>query len=206
MNRSQRTHQVLSRRNCEVSLLPNNRNRPPQFHRIKHQRSEKNRKGRSLSHSRIDSRRLFQEIFTSISSVFCMWSHFQRVPLLTARYLRDTVSSVGLIRGKTLPGTDNPNPICFFRHALALDERRVKFLPEYARGGVCLPGKRAHSNDGFGLWKPVQQTGEGDKLDPDDNAIPPSQRVKEIWFAGTHSDMYVCFPAYFRQSSLIRCL
>ena len=61
-------------------------------------------------------------------------------------------------------------------------------------------------NEGFGLWKPVQRTGEDNKLDPNDNAIPPSQRVKEIWFAGTHSDMYVCFPAYFRQSSLIRCL
>lgn len=138
MNWSQRTLQVLSRRNCELSLLSNDRNDRPQFHRIKYQRSKKNR---SLSHSRIDSRRLFQEIFTSISSVFCMWSHFQQVPLLTARYFRDTVSSVGLIRGRTLPGTDDPNHICFFRHALALDERRVKFLPEYARGGVCLPGE-----------------------------------------------------------------
>ena len=61
-------------------------------------------------------------------------------------------------------------------------------------------------NEGFGLWKPAQRTGEDNKLDPKDDAIPPSQRVKEIWFAGTHSDMYVCFPAYFRQSSLIRCL
>ena len=25
--------------------------------------------------------------------------------------------------------------ICYFRHALALDERRVKFLPEYVCGG-----------------------------------------------------------------------
>jgi hypothetical protein len=27
--------------------------------------------------------------------------------------------------------TDTSNHICFVRHALALDERRVKFLPEY---------------------------------------------------------------------------
>jgi hypothetical protein len=35
-----------------------------------------------------------------------------------------------------LPGTNDVNDsICYFRHALALDERRVKFLPEYIRGG-----------------------------------------------------------------------
>ncbi|KDR79626.1 hypothetical protein GALMADRAFT_63481 [Galerina marginata CBS 339.88] len=49
----------------------------------------------------------------------------------------DTVSSVGVIRGKSLPLTDSAEHICFFRHALALDERRVKFLPEYVHGGVC---------------------------------------------------------------------
>jgi len=27
----------------------------------------------------------------------------------------------------------------YFRHALALDERRVKSLPEYAYGGISLP-------------------------------------------------------------------
>ena len=48
--------------------------------------------------------------------------------------------------------------VCTFRHALALDEVRVKFLPEYANGG-----------DG--------PSGEGD--------------VKEVWFAGCHSDVYV---------------
>ncbi len=35
-----------------------------------------------------------------------------------------------------LPGTiDGMKHVCYFRHALALDERRVKFLPEYAYGG-----------------------------------------------------------------------
>jgi uncharacterized protein (DUF2235 family) len=49
---------------------------------------------------------------------------------------RDTVSSIGVVRGKSLPGTDEFNDsICYFRHALALDERRVKFLPEYICGG-----------------------------------------------------------------------
>ncbi|EJD36615.1 hypothetical protein AURDEDRAFT_174297 [Auricularia subglabra TFB-10046 SS5] len=49
----------------------------------------------------------------------------------------DTVSSVGLVRDKTLPGTtDGMLHVCYFRHALALHERRVKFLPEFVRGGL----------------------------------------------------------------------
>lgn len=42
----------------------------------------------------------------------------------------DTVSSVGIVRDKSLPLTDSAEHICFFRHGLALDECRVKFLPE----------------------------------------------------------------------------
>lgn len=78
---------------------------------------------------------------------------------------RDTVSSVGVIRGKSLPGTNefDPNSVCYFRHALALDERRVKFLPEYVCGG---------------------ETHE-------DNGGSTTSRVKEVWFAGCHSDMCV---------------
>jgi len=75
------------------------------------------------------------------------------------------VSSVGVIRGKTLSGTDNfdPNTICYFRHALALDERRVKFLPEYVCGGETYVDKGSSA----------------------------TSRVKEVWFAGCHSDMSV---------------
>ncbi|KAH7924186.1 hypothetical protein BV22DRAFT_526627 [Leucogyrophana mollusca] len=70
----------------------------------------------------------------------------------------DTVSSVGFIRGKTLPSTTSSSDhICYFRHALALDERRVKFLPEYVYGG-----RADESNTGH---------------------------VKEVWFAGSHSDV-----------------
>jgi hypothetical protein len=41
-----------------------------------------------------------------------------------------------MVRGPNLPGTVTLDHTCYFRHALALDERRVKFLPEYACGGV----------------------------------------------------------------------
>ncbi len=51
--------------------------------------------------------------------------------------IRDTVSSIGIARGQhMLPRTvEGMKHVCYFRHALALDERRVKFLPEYAYGG-----------------------------------------------------------------------
>ncbi|KAG1791111.1 uncharacterized protein HD556DRAFT_1241159 [Suillus plorans] len=70
----------------------------------------------------------------------------------------DTVSSVGVGRGKTLPSTTNGgHHMCYFRHALALDERRVKFLPEYIHGANT---EESHSD-----------------------------RIKEVWFAGSHSDL-----------------
>ncbi|EIM83792.1 uncharacterized protein STEHIDRAFT_62354 [Stereum hirsutum FP-91666 SS1] len=87
----------------------------------------------------------------------------------------DTVSSVGILRSKSLPRTTSGmEHVCYFRHALALDERRVKFLPEYARGGSSLPDPshvRSDSNPPY-------------ESSPDD---PP--RVKEVWFAGTHTDI-----------------
>ncbi|KAG1765631.1 hypothetical protein EDD22DRAFT_774857, partial [Suillus occidentalis] len=50
-------------------------------------------------------------------------------------FIGDTVSSVGVVRGKTLPSTINgDHHMCYFRHALALDERRVKFPLEYIHG------------------------------------------------------------------------
>jgi hypothetical protein len=56
--------------------------------------------------------------------------------------------------------------ICYFRHALALDERRVKFLPEYVCGGESY----------------IAPSEKGDR---------EHDSVKEVWFSGCHSDMYV---------------
>ncbi|KAJ2936508.1 hypothetical protein H1R20_g585, partial [Candolleomyces eurysporus] len=86
----------------------------------------------------------------------------------------DTVSSVGVVRDKTLPLSDNNNHICFFRHALALDEQRVKFLPEYIRANKSAPE---------------------DTLEIPEYDRPP--RAKEVWFPGRHSDVYVaCFNLF----------
>ncbi|KAJ7250781.1 hypothetical protein C8J57DRAFT_1078763 [Mycena rebaudengoi] len=73
----------------------------------------------------------------------------------------DTVSSVGLFHNKQFPGAQSAENICFFRHALALDERRVKFLPEY----VLAPREWFQMGE-FGL-----------------------PRCKEVWFRGCHSDV-----------------
>lgn len=88
--------------------------------------------------------------------------------------LRDTVSSVGLVRNKTLPGTTSGmKHVKFFRHALALDERRVKFLPEYAYEGSSLPDDYLQDDNEY-----------GNRLQSE-----PPPHTKEVWFAGTHSDM-----------------
>lgn len=77
------------------------------------------------------------------------------------------MSSVGIARNKCLPNmTDGMQLVCLFRRILALDERRVNFLPEYAWGGVA--------------QNPQTQTF-------DDQGFVP--RIKEVWFSGTHSDM-----------------
>jgi uncharacterized protein (DUF2235 family) len=92
------------------------------------------------------------------------WSVFELIHANVVPHAidRDTVSSVGIVRGPTLPETTTGmTHVCAFRHALALDELRVKFLPEYANGGE---GPRYKSEKAVG-------------------------NVKEVWFAGSHSDM-----------------
>ncbi|KAI0044937.1 hypothetical protein FA95DRAFT_1608100 [Auriscalpium vulgare] len=71
----------------------------------------------------------------------------------------DTVASVGVVKGPSLPETTTGmRHVCVFRHGLALDERRCKFLPEFANGGA------GPSQAGIG-------------------------NVKEVWFVGTHADV-----------------
>ncbi|KAL4077561.1 hypothetical protein J3A83DRAFT_4087036 [Scleroderma citrinum] len=68
----------------------------------------------------------------------------------------DTVSAVGVLRGKTLPlTTSSCDHICYFRHAIALDERRVKFLPEYVYGGRTDSTYNDHVKE---VWFPGSHT------------------------------------------------
>ncbi|KZP22037.1 hypothetical protein FIBSPDRAFT_490488 [Athelia psychrophila] len=81
----------------------------------------------------------------------------------------DTVSSVGFLRSKRLLPriADCYDHIDYFRHALALDERRVKFLPEYAHEGA------SHT------LHELKFAGQREC----------TANIKEVWFAGTHSDV-----------------
>ena len=118
-----------------------------------------------------------------------------------------------------LPGTvEGMKHVCYFRHALALDERRVKFLPEYAYGGTSTPSvAKIIDNSGSPVnIEPPQKDNmtTGDADGPIANNKPSNEgspidkeaiddecwatKVKstsrrphtmEVWFAGTHSDM-----------------
>ncbi|KAG1740615.1 hypothetical protein EDB19DRAFT_1587536, partial [Suillus lakei] len=96
----------------------------------------------------------------------------------------DTVSSVGIRKAKNLPSTDTCDHVCYFRQALALDEHRVKFLPEYVCGGM------SDRSNWFedGLVSP-----------PKDDDV----HIKEVWFAGSHSDVYKGDPLNFQDMPLL---
>ncbi|KAJ2913619.1 hypothetical protein MD484_g6797, partial [Candolleomyces efflorescens] len=87
----------------------------------------------------------------------------------------DTVSAIGIARGmKVLPGTtDGMTHVCYFRHALALDECRVKFLPEFVWGGSALPDPEAVDYD----------------IDAYTKSWGERPHTLEVWFPGTHSDI-----------------
>ncbi|KZP29542.1 hypothetical protein FIBSPDRAFT_988847 [Athelia psychrophila] len=97
----------------------------------------------------------------------------------------DTVSSVGLVGNKILPMVNEWEHIDIFRHALALDERRVKFIPE------CVMRKRHLNKDGnpvnFDKEYTSVVTASGEKI--------PVRRLNEVWFAGSHSDVCVYYKA-----------
>ena len=124
------------------------------------------------------------------------------------------------MRGKhLLPGTiDGMKHVCYFRHALALDERRVKFLPEYAYGGSATPPTRpedkkvlpvnhkythndispstrseddcivAKGPSGNDPTADTEAIANRSQVGKESMATPP--HTIEVWFAGTHSDMY----------------
>jgi len=111
----------------------------------------------------------------------------------------DTVQSVGLIP-KHLPFSGANNAVVNFRHALALDERRVKFMPFFC----TTPGKvkdgletldSTISNQTEDLRQRKTATGRGrseSSLDFETgvNALTgPDTDVEEVFFAGAHCDV-----------------
>jgi len=86
----------------------------------------------------------------------------------------DTVASVGIITGRSLPFADVNTTIRVFRQALALDEHRAKFRPNLYQ--VTPPGSSSKKS------KP-------DVIHPGTDEIFKDVDVKEVWFAGCHSDV-----------------
>ncbi|KAF8513639.1 hypothetical protein BU17DRAFT_53116, partial [Hysterangium stoloniferum] len=97
----------------------------------------------------------------------------------------DTVSFIEIERGWNLPGTVKLDHTCYFRHALALYERRVKFLPEYTCGGVMPDESKL-----FDPTTPIPHTQSENPSLPKKRQ-PPQKilHIKEVWFPGTHSDI-----------------
>ncbi|KDQ15887.1 hypothetical protein BOTBODRAFT_107984 [Botryobasidium botryosum FD-172 SS1] len=89
----------------------------------------------------------------------------------------DTVSSVGLIYSRNLPFTTSNESIRYFRHALALDERRVRFRPSLYQN----PLRTVHRAE----EKSAESTA-ATRPDAEQDQLKP---VKEVWFAGTHADV-----------------
>ena len=87
-----------------------------------------------------------------------------------------------------LPRTiDGMKHVCYFRHALALDERRDKFLPVYAYGGTTEgPAELDYKNPSPAPPRSLESELEIRSLG--NTPVDPPQTI-EVWFAGTHSDM-----------------
>ncbi|QRV72408.1 hypothetical protein RhiJN_00422 [Ceratobasidium sp. AG-Ba] len=142
---------------------------------------------------------------------------FSRVVPIEFVGVWDSVSSVGLIRSHSLPYAASNHIISTFRHAMALDEHRAWFvvdpwhIPDIDREGrmrsimVRAFGHWHEPNAqgvfarfihwlAFGSQQPVAEIerSDGQVGVPGDKLFANSKKktnVKEVWFAGCHSDV-----------------
>ncbi|PVG02390.1 hypothetical protein CPB86DRAFT_864511, partial [Serendipita vermifera] len=91
----------------------------------------------------------------------------------------DTVSSVGVFRRKKLPLTKESDHICYVRHALALDECRIKYRPEYVKPPRNFSDVDPRSNQNDEVDQTNSATSDGITSE-----VLSQERVKEVWFAG----------------------
>ncbi|PWN53608.1 hypothetical protein IE53DRAFT_309913 [Violaceomyces palustris] len=107
----------------------------------------------------------------------------------------DTVSSIGVVE-HPIPTTHVDVEIKYFRHALSLDERRGKFREQrwiHRQSGTGNGG--FHRGDGdnhqpHGVVAGIDLDSMKGLLTPYSTPTPPeASQVKEIWFAGCHSDV-----------------
>lgn len=125
--------------------------------------------------------------------------------------VRDTVSSVGFGRGgDCLSASSAATHACHIRHALALDEYRVKFMPEYffEMNSPDLRSEKPDDRDDTTTSKvqpavvsAIPSTHYSYGGHPD----PKTAVIKEVWFAGSHSDVYVDVGLIVLYSACSRC-
>jgi uncharacterized protein (DUF2235 family) len=116
-------------------------------------------------------------------------------------FIRDTVCSVGFIP-RYLPFVTSNSSIHYFRHALALDERRAKFMPNYHRSWVhdedpSSPEEGAVSPTTPNESKKQKKNPRGRQStfqEQSEATINKSTGRKtnslEVWFAGAHAGQH----------------
>ncbi|GJE93485.1 hypothetical protein PsYK624_096440 [Phanerochaete sordida] len=87
----------------------------------------------------------------------------------------DTVNSVGLIP-RMLPFVYMNNGVQHLRHALSLDERRVRFIPSFA--SAYIPHRVSAGERAERRFEDAVNAADGAHCD-----------VREVWFAGVHADV-----------------
>ncbi|EIN14621.1 hypothetical protein PUNSTDRAFT_130247 [Punctularia strigosozonata HHB-11173 SS5] len=95
----------------------------------------------------------------------------------------DTVASVGVIP-RYLPLSSSNDAIRIFRHAVSLDERRVRFIPSFYDTSSTSPWNRLMAFLECSIESLVQPTTP--------QSVPEAQELtdcKEVFFAGTHCDV-----------------
>ncbi|PPQ80444.1 hypothetical protein CVT25_001771 [Psilocybe cyanescens] len=95
----------------------------------------------------------------------------------------ETVASVGVIMGRSLPFTNSNSAIKTFRHALALDEHRAKFRPNYYHRPA--PTEMDSRLDPEDASSPVNQGGssftKGDNPSDDEAATSDKGKKNKRW-------------------------
>lgn len=125
------------------------------------------------------------------SSVFGMYRYYlpqADTRSQTLQITRDTVASVGLIP-RYLPFIAENNGIRHLRHALALDERRIKFLPNYCVDPVKNREKKPDARPG-NKHRSLSKEYE-DMVNEEDHQLTD---VLEVWFPGVHAG--IVFPFF----------
>ncbi|KAH9979975.1 hypothetical protein BGW80DRAFT_1514339 [Lactifluus volemus] len=117
----------------------------------------------------------------------------------------DTVASVGLFSNRTLPFVGTNNTIRVFRQALSLDECRAKFCPNLYHRPVVTPSPARPRNRPLyeriwkalkGVTRPRRSRDTPHSVHDLESRLPRHRTklefkkdVKEVWFAGAHSDV-----------------